>query len=147
VSPPHATFVLHDLPKNGPQCHVICITHCHFLGGSGRMPRREIGWRSLGGRVGRRGPEGRETKGWSWAIGPALRARGSKFSRRSQRSCSVEAAKLVDHVSDSACSSVRRRECRVWMVKGTDESEVLGCGAYRISFTFPPITPNAATDD
>lgn len=31
ASPPHATFVLRDLSKNGPERHVICYTHCHFL--------------------------------------------------------------------------------------------------------------------
>jgi len=37
---------------------------------------------------------------------PCQRERGSKFSRRPQRSCSVEVAKLVSHVYDSVCSAV-----------------------------------------
>jgi len=37
------------------------------------------------------------------------RARGSKFSSRPQRSSSVGAAKLVNHVRDGACLVVRRR--------------------------------------
>ena len=39
-------------------------------------------------------------------IGLRHRGRGSKFSRRPQRSCPVEVAKLVNHVY---CSAVRRR--------------------------------------
>src|SRR4029077_6388269 len=42
------------------------------------------------------------------------RARGSKFSRRPQRSCSVGAAKLVSHVCDEACSAVSRRAGLGW---------------------------------
>ena len=37
------------------------------------------------------------------------RARGSKFSRRPERSCSVGEAKVVNHGCARACSAVRRR--------------------------------------
>jgi hypothetical protein len=37
-------------------------------------------------------------------------ARGSKFSRKPDKSCSVGAAKLVSHLCASACSAVRRRD-------------------------------------
>jgi hypothetical protein len=42
------------------------------------------------------------------------RARGSKFSRRPQRSYSIGVAKLVSHVCDSACSEVRRHTGSGW---------------------------------
>jgi len=42
------------------------------------------------------------------------RARGSKFSRRPQRSCSVGAAKLVSHVCDSTCLAMSRRGGLGW---------------------------------
>jgi hypothetical protein len=37
------------------------------------------------------------------------RARGSKFSRRPERSCSVVEVNVVSHGCASACSAVRRR--------------------------------------
>lgn len=37
------------------------------------------------------------------------RARGSKFSRKPERSCSVGESKVVNHVCVRACSAVRRR--------------------------------------
>jgi len=37
------------------------------------------------------------------------RARGSKFSRRPQRPCSVGGAKSVSHICDGICSAMRRR--------------------------------------
>ena len=47
------------------------------------------------------------------------RARGSKFSRRPERSCSVGQAKVVNHGCARACSAVRRRSgsglSRAWM--------------------------------
>jgi len=49
----------------------------------------------------------RQTRAVPIALGQG--ERGSKFSRRPQRSCSVGAAKLMNYVYDSSCPAVRQR--------------------------------------
>ena len=46
------------------------------------------------------------------------RARGSKFSRRPQRSYSDGAVKLMSHICDSACPAVRQRAAQDGEVHG-----------------------------